>query len=63
MISTEVILLLNKYESEILEVIGNQMSTDGRDLTQSDLQGTVHLIVLNIFNEGKSFSLRNGDKK
>lgn len=43
--------LVSKYTDEILEVIEKQMS--GRDLTQSDLQGRVGAIVLNILREGK----------
>jgi len=43
--------LINKYENEILELIENQMSTDGRDLTQSDLQGRVTVIVMNLIRE------------
>lgn len=60
MISKEVILLLNKYENEILDVIEDQLSeyqnTDGVDRSRdySDLQGRVGAIVLNIFNEGKN---------
>ena len=55
MISKELVLLLNKYIDEVLQVIEDQMSTDGRDLSQSDLQGRIGAIVMNIFNEGKKF--------
>ena len=53
MITKEEILLLSPFENEILELIENQMSTDGRDLTQSDLQGVVSVIVRKIYNKGK----------
>ncbi len=43
--------LINKYENEVLELIENQVSTDGRDLTQSDLQGRITVIVTKLMKE------------
>lgn len=44
----EEILLLSKYESEILDIIYNQ-----EEFTTSDLQGAVQAVVLNIYREGQ----------
>jgi hypothetical protein len=43
--------MISRYENEILEVIENQMSTDGRDLPWSDVQGRVGAIVMNLIDE------------
>ncbi len=45
--------LITKYENEILELVEHQLSTDGRDLTQSDLQGRVIVMVMNLINEAR----------
>lgn len=46
--------LMNKYENEILALIENQMSTNGRDLPWSDVQGRVGAIVMNLISEVKA---------
>ena len=38
---------LNQFENEILELIDNQ-----NDITRSDIQGLVSVIVFNIYNQG-----------
>lgn len=48
MINTEEIIKLSKYEDQILELIA-----DHEELTQSDLQGRIQAIVLNIYRENK----------
>jgi hypothetical protein len=41
------------HESAILELIENQVRNDENSLTQSDLQGRVSALVLNIVNDSK----------
>lgn len=53
-----VMLILNRFENDILEVIEDQLSaynTDGvdRSYTQSDLQGRIGAIVRNIWQESR----------
>jgi hypothetical protein len=43
------ILLLSKFEDQILDLIENK-----DEFTQSDLQGVVQALVLNIYQVGKS---------
>ena len=49
MISKEEMLLLSKYEDEILDVIYNQ-----DEFTTSDLQGRVSAIVRSIYRDGQN---------
>lgn len=52
-ITVEEILQNSKHESEILELIEIQGRNDENSLTQSDLQGRVSAIVLNIVRDAK----------
>ena len=45
-------MLTSRYEDEILELIENQVRDDGHDLTQSDLQGRVTMLVNQIMQVG-----------
>jgi hypothetical protein len=49
--SIEDMRMISRYGNEILEVIESQMSTDGRDLPWSDVQGRVGAIVMNLIDE------------
>ena len=53
MITKEQVLLLSPFEDEILELIEDQVRNDGNSLNQSDLQGSVMVIVMKIYNAGK----------
>lgn len=46
---TLTVLSLNKYVGEILDIIDRR-----DDFTQSDLQGVVDAIVMNVYREGKA---------
>ena len=46
-------LLIMKFEDEILDIIEIQLRNDENSLTQSDLQGVVGAIVMNIINSKK----------
>lgn len=48
MSSIESVRVINKYSSEILDVVYNQ-----NEFTTSDLQGVVEAIVRNIYEEGR----------
>lgn len=43
----------NEYENEILELIETQLKNDENSLTQSDLQGVVSALVMEIQREAK----------
>ena len=45
-------MLTSRYEDAILELIENQLRADGHDLTQSDLQGRVTMLVNQIMQAG-----------
>jgi hypothetical protein len=51
MVTKERVLLINKYSNQVLELIEKQMRNDEDSLTQSDLQGAVDAIVMNILTE------------
>ena len=53
MTTKEQVLLLSPFEDEILELIEDQVRNDDNSLTQSDLQGSVMVIVMKIYNAGK----------
>ena len=55
MITKEQVLLLSPFEDEILELIEDQVRNDDNSLTQSDLQGSVMVIVMKIYNAGKKY--------
>lgn len=45
--------LINDIENEILELVECQTSTDGRDFTQSDLQGRATVIAMNTIHQAQ----------
>jgi hypothetical protein len=47
------ILILNRFENEILELIEYQLRNDDHTLTQSDLQGRLGAIVQSIWREAR----------
>ncbi len=57
MTQPELILFLNQYENEILELVDEQ-----DDYTRSDLQGRVMAIVRNIFAAGQQHGQKMSTK-
>lgn len=55
MTTQNAMIITNKYSNEILEVIELQLRNNEDSLTQSDLQGRVDAIVMNILNETKGY--------